>query len=378
MNQFINLKIKKLIEENFKVHRDLMQITADAFEAYHDLGLGNLAYTKGYNLSNSNFNPKGFMKDLVNYNTSNGDILSVLLFGSLKGGNFLFPKGETVSKFLYLQKVMNNEPEKFKLQDRIFINTYFCDMFNGGKASDIDLCLIVNDTFYEQDNNYLKDKISSIFLKYPKYYFEHFTLIPKTEFFDLLESYNDIFYSHTKMKKQNQVELKSFSITPDYLPKGLDSEIAKIHNETRANDKKRSEYQKKELIKLKNETENKVSLEMIKSSINRIERGVVSEHDFDRIRTLRQINNSSIINLNPSFGEQIAEINNYAIFSPIFRHFFKSFKMDLKNEEILKFKQFNKIHGWKLTREPDFFYYINKMDLEKYLLNNDQYLNKGE
>jgi hypothetical protein len=188
-------------------------------------------------------------------------------------------------------------------------------------------------------------------LGYPKYYFEHFSLIPKTELYNLLESYVKL-YNSKKSMNDEKFNLKFFNITSDYYPKGLEDELMQTHKKLRDETKKRNEFYKNKLNELNDEFEtDEIKSTMIKYSLNRINFGVTSEDNFGHQRVLRAISNSFFLNFDASFYYQISNINSYSMINKKFKKFFLSFYNDLKNEELSKFTRMNKVHSFKKLRQ---------------------------
>jgi hypothetical protein len=353
MQSNINLKIQNLIEQKFRFISP-MQISEDAMRVSKEIGLNDLLFQKKYySYNNHNFSPNLFLKDLTNYEQFKRNIKGVFIFGSLKGGNYV----DNMEEFFSIKDKLKNKDQEF------WYYTFISDMYNGGNGSDIDLCLIVDEAYYNKPNDEIKSELSNIFLNYPQYYFEHFSIIPKMGLYNLLESSIEIYNSNKKLDNK-KFDLKFFNITSDYYPKGLEAELKKVHEKKREERKNRNIFYIEKLKELKDEFENnETKSKMIEYSLNRINMGITSEDNFGHQRVLRAVSNSFFVNFDPSFDVQRHNINDYSMISRKFKRFFTSFYCELKQEEWLKATRLNKIHPLKKDREAFFQEFLIKNKL---------------
>ncbi len=129
------------------------------------------------------YNVKSFIYDLKN-DVVGEELSSLIIFGSLAVGNYFSPTN--INRLERLEKRISDPLDKF------IYYTVLMDLFNYPYGSDIDLCFIVNDfddSLVTRIKNYLKDIEYSKESKFkidPKYHFEHFSIIKKRDFIELL------------------------------------------------------------------------------------------------------------------------------------------------------------------------------------------------
>jgi len=335
----INYKIKSLIDKYFGEEKDLMEhnLSPDALRVSRELGLENILFDGLYHESPKNkVNFSGMLKDFSEMYNS-GKIKDIIIFGSLVRGHYV----DNLSAYEALESKLKTSEQKF------WYHTFLADMFNYPFGSDIDLCFIVSDEYYKKDKEEIKSDISSILLSNPKYHFEHFTIIPKTQMYQLLESFKN---SNFDSIKDKNFELLSFRIEPDYYPKGLSPDALNALIEKREILDKKVENLKSKLEELKGQYEqHEVKSKILEYNLNRLNLLYPEGDVFGHERVIKSLSNAYFIN-EPSFTQQIKNINSYAKVSESFYNSFIKFEKELKDEEIGNKKQLNKWHKVKVLR----------------------------
>jgi hypothetical protein len=342
----INDRIYEHLNNYFRLNGNAKpEISTDALRVAKELGLEKCLFEKEYIENPDIIHPRGLIKDFYPLRDS-GILKGILLFGSLKKGHYV----DDLSTYENIEKQLVTSEQNF------WHHSFIGDMFNYPYGSDVDFCFIVEDEYYTLSPEKIKSDFSTILLNYPKYYFEHFSVIPKYQLYKLMEEFDP--FRLKKIQNEN-FDLLFFKINPDYYPTGI-KESAKEELV-----KKRQEHEKKlgtlrdklELLKelYKND---EIKSKMIEYSLNRINSGVTCEREdsFGHERVLKSLPRSFFLNFDPSFLHSIKNINNYSIISNSFETYLSSFEKELKEQELKNNTRMNKWHFMKEFRN----YYLKK------------------
>jgi hypothetical protein len=337
--------ILKEVLTNFKSNKAYFYDEKDKKKVMKEWGILEEIVKTGFGKGKKDFNGllgKIYEKMLSPDNPEYNDVLKgLVLFGSLYRGNY----------------VNSVEPLK-DLDDDFVVKTILYDLFNYPFGSDIDLCFIVDDSFYEKDDEEIKEVLGS-FLLDSDYYIEHVSIINKRVFHEVLSN----FHKYETGFKDAPVDIKFLKFEHDYYPKSLRDNARRDLEQRRVEWNIKIQELKKELENMKIKESDSIRKQIIEYSLNRLNQGITNEDSFGHKQIMKALNHSFFISSDEMLNYYIRQLNFYNLVSKKYSEIFKNFNYERAKNDMINNNRLNKWHFLKYLR----WYFLNnyKKRLEK-------------